>query len=260
MSITLRTATRAAVAALALITATPATQAGVSLVQNGSFESNGGMGQMAGGITYATGWTTGASAFNFIGNNTADSAGLRWSYSGLLGNLHAWGPNTPVANGGPVNNGFSSSPDGGYALVGGLNNPTSAVSQTINGLVVGSQYSLSFEWAQSQMTNYSVSTTSGWRASLGGESHSTATPTLAGKGFGAWTAESFTFTATGTTETLSFLPIGAMGAGAAALLDGVSLTQVAAVPEPGTMAMGLIVCGLAGVAARRKARRVAVVA
>lgn len=207
-----------------------------NLVSNGSFESSGGVGQLTGGITTLDNWTVGTpvdgapSPFVFITDNNADSTGLE----SVFGTLFIWG----TGNG--VNNGFTGSSDGGYFL--GINSSygTAPISQTISGLTIGNNYTLSFEWAGSQLTNTSGDTQQGLNITFGGDTVSTTAVNVPSKGFNPWQTESYTFTATSTTQTLSFLATGTSGLSPFTLLDGVSLTEntitpPAAVPEPLTI-------------------------
>jgi X-X-X-Leu-X-X-Gly heptad repeat protein len=59
-----------------------AVPARANLVQNGSFEINGGVGELAGGITTLANWTVGATVdgapypFDFVIDKNADSTGF----------------------------------------------------------------------------------------------------------------------------------------------------------------------------------------
>ena len=90
------------------------------------------------------------------------------------------------------------------------------------------------------------------QASLGSQTFSTAVVAAPSGGFSGWFAQSFTFTAAGTSQVLAFLSVGTPAGGPPlALLDGVSLV---AAPEPSTWA--ILVAGMAGVTflARRRRR------
>jgi len=94
--------------------------------------------------------------------------------------------------------------------------------------------------------------------SIGSTSMTTAQYDLANHGFSGWNNGELTFTATGSSEVLSFLAYGNVSVPPFALVSDVSLT--AGVPEPSTWA--LMLCGFAGLAfaGRRSARRKAVAA
>lgn len=231
--------------------------AGINLVTNGSFEQNGGVGQIAGGVSYATGWTTGTPsdatyAFNFIVDANADSSGFPSVFTPQAQtNIYLWGPNTPANKGGSVANGFQGSPDGGSFLGMDGGYATAPVSQVISGLTVGTQYTLSFQWAASQFTDANLPTTQSLGITFGTETASTPQFNLPGKGFSGWMNFSTDFTASSVQQTLSFL---AQAGGPSALppftlLDGVTLIEKTnnVVPEPSSILMltaGLLCVGV----------------
>lgn len=236
-----------------------------NLVINGDFETNGGRGQLGGGVSSAASWASGttgdaAVAFNFIADGTADDAtagtsgGMPTIYSSSSGtNIFLWGP------GNGVNNGFTGSPNGGYFLASHAVWATAVISQSISGLTPGKQYTLTFDWAQGQLTDTQGDTSSGWDVNFGSENASTGALALASQGFGNWTAFNHNFTATSASQTLSFLAIGGPSAtDAMALLDGISLTEVESVgggqvPEPASLA--LMMAGLMVLSPLRRLRK-----
>ncbi len=219
-----------------------AISANANLVTNGSFSTNGGGGQI-GFNTTASGWSvpsgSTASYFFLFGSGTADGPGV----TGQYGNVQLWGPGNGSNNGLPA-----SSPDGGYFIGSDPAFQNGAISQTINGLTVGSQYDLTFYWAGAQQKNFDGQTTEGWQVSFGSQSHSTSTVTTPSHGFNPWQLQSFTFTASSTSQLLSFLATGGPSASIPpfSLLDGVSLNQVTTTPEPGSWTMLLGGLGLLG--------------
>jgi len=76
---------------------------------------------------------------------------------------------------------------------------------------------------------------------------------IASGGFSGWQTEKFTFTASDTSEVLTFLSLGTPnGLPPMALIDNVSLT----VPEPASWAMMILGFGAIGYAMRRRTRMV----
>ena len=244
----------AATAAL-LISATGARGA---LVTNGSFEStsnvtppnnpdnspgqpgSGGVG-MIGYNTQVTGWSnpdlsyTNQTGYNLVFNSaTASTTGA----VGYNGDISLYGP------GNGFNNGLKASPDGGnFVGAEGDTRYNGPIQQTVSGLVTGQQYTLSFYWAVQQMYGAGGTPNESWQASLGSQTQSTAFVTLPSVGgFTGWQLATMKFTATNSSEVLSFLANegGPYGGAPITLLDGVSLSLV---PEPvsiGVWAIGLL--------------------
>lgn len=249
----------ALIAAFAGVFAPSGRASSLNLIKNGGFETNGGVGELAGGITTLADWTVGAAVdgnanpFAFVVDANADSSGFPSVFSPP--NIYVYGPGTPASEGGPVNNGFTGSPDGGYFLGVDGDYAKAPVSQDVDGLIVGQQYTLSFEWAGAQFTRFSGAMNDWWNVTFGGESVSTPQVHNASHGFTGWQTFSYTFTATQAKQTLTFLA-GSDGIGAPPflLLDGVSLTT--AVPEPGSLLlMGVSALGMLGVGWRRTRAR-----
>ena len=235
-----------------------------NLVQNGSFESNGGVGQI-GSVTTLDNWTVGAATdstpipYSFVINANADSTGFNSS----TGTIRIWGPNTPVGvssgsgsfpnphNVGPVANGWGTIPDGSYAFAANPAHANAPLSQTINGLTVGHQFTLSFNYAGVQSTDAEGVTQTGWHVALGGDVNQNTGGSSSGdlnnasQGFTGWQSFSYDFTATTNSETLTFLANGGPSSSSIpfALLDNVSLVDnttpppPSTVPEPSTIAL-----------------------
>jgi hypothetical protein len=211
----------------------------INLITNPGFETAGANGQV-GWNTTLSGWTNGMISASLPGYNflyhsgTADTTGA----VGHDGTVDLWGPSDGSANGLPA-----SSPNGGNYLALDSNFEAASISQTVGGLTVGAKYILSFYWAGAQQAGFDGATTDKMQVTFGSDVQTTSVLNVANHGFTGWNLQSFTFTASSTSELLSFLAIGtpANGAPPFALLDGISLSQV---PEPG--AFGLVLSGLIG--------------
>jgi hypothetical protein len=224
------------------------------LVYNGSFEltSNGGNKQLTQGTsttvrdrTTLDGWSntgsnTGDAGYNFVFQNdkVATSESVRQMYK------------------------YSSSADGGNLFASDAQYGPGTLYQTISGLTVGQQYVLSFEYAVAQQINYPYSNTNNyWQVGFGNSLASSTTQnttkiTIPNGGFSGWNTASMIFTATGTSQVLSFLAKGGTeNAPPFMLLDGVSMEAKAAVPEPSTISLLLGGVGLVGFMARRRRNR-----
>ena len=132
-----------------------------------------------------------------------------------------------------------------------------SISQTLNGLTAGAQYTVSFWWGASQMQSRDGATTEQVAVSFGNHTQSTVVHNNPTHSFSGWWQQSFTFTADSTSALLSFLSIGTPnGYPPFVLLGGVSVSQN--VPEPPVLALfggGLLGLGLLTLSARRRALR-----
>jgi hypothetical protein len=222
----------------------------LNLVQNGSFEfsnfsSNSEFSPAYGTTsTGVTGWTaTGANAYNiyfFAGTSTTVSAANQWNSTSEM----LWS----MPNG---------SQDGGnFIMMDGDSSFTAPITQMILGLTVGKQYTLQFDWAAAQVQSRTGDTTEKVQFSLGSDVFTTAQVSNPTKSFtqaagNHWFQVSQVFTASSTSELLSFMALGTpVGLPPVVLLDGVSLVQT---PEPGTIGMAGI--AFAALFAYRKSRR-----
>ena len=148
----------------------------------------------------------------------------------------------------------SASPNGGNYIAADGAYRVDPLVQTINNLTPGAHYTVSFDWAAAQQSGFDGDTTEWWNVSLGSETHSTDVYSNPSHGVSAWMTASLDFTATSTSEVLSFLAAGTPnGEPPFSLLDGVSMTQASDVPEPASAA--LLLGGLAGLLRLRRKRR-----
>ena len=168
--------------------------------------------------------------------------------AGEYNDLQLWGPGNGANNGLPA-----SSPTGGNYIGADGAFGVGAISQTINGLIAGHKYDVSFWWAGAQQYGFNGANTEQWQVSFGNESQSTGVLSNADHGFTGWRQETFTFTATNSSQVLSFLAHGTPeGVPPFSLLDGVSLEAQGAVPEPASWALMILGFGASGVAMRRR--------
>lgn len=220
-----------------------------NLLTNGDFETNVGFSAEI-GASYlypngVAGWSSpSTTAFNVLFNSAnATTVDAQTRFTGSEPQRLA--PSfAPSANGG-----FIMALDGDTSFNGPF-------SQTVSGLTVGKTYRVGFEWAATQYSNRTGATEDQLFVTFGGITQATTKIVgLPSQGFAGWFNETFDFTAINTTETLSFLSVGAPnGLPPVVLLDGVSLT---AVPEPQTWAMLLAGFGMVGLATRRRRSAVA---
>jgi len=226
------------------------------LVTNGSFEitsltSTGYFSQFGSGPSNVAGWTVncaGTVAGSCIPGDPA-----------LILEVPAAGP-TPFTPGqglygpapSPATDPIPVSPDGGNYVA----EDTEAALrtnfyQTINGLTVGREYVLSFYQAASQQQGETGATTEQWTVAFGSQTQYSSVMDNPSESFTPWNRQTMTFTATSTSQVLSFLADSpALGAPPVALLDGVSLVPA---PEPSFAAF--LGAGLLGLVALRRWRQ-----
>jgi len=212
-----------------------------NLVTNGSFElTTNGNGQL-GYNTNALDWTVTGYTFIFA-PGTADTTGA----PGSIGTDYLWGP----GNGSP--NGLTTSPDGGNFVAADGGYDPGPISQTLNGLTIGNPYTVGFWWAGAQSRPGTGPTTEQWQVSFGSQTQDTPIVSNASEGFTGWTYESMNFTASATSDVLSFLAAGTpTGEPPFSLLDGVTVN----VPEPSCTLL-LAGVGVVGAGLSKLRRRV----
>ncbi|MEO9000789.1 MAG: hypothetical protein ABI287_04470 [Rhodanobacter sp.] len=235
-----------------------------NMVQNGDFSStspnqttptqfNGNSGACgidgrSWGGEFVSGWTTNTSGYAvwYPGAAAASSVQACTRY-GNTGNQYLPSTVTGAPTGTSSFLGLDGDMGVGYA----------ELSQTINGLTPGDKYTVSFYWASTQEMSRTGDTTERFDVSLGSELFPTATNSIGTHGWSGWSKESFTFTASSTSDILKFLSVGTPGGlPPFALLSDVSMVHN--VPEPPVLALfgsGLFGLGLLTMIGRRRALR-----
>jgi PEP-CTERM motif len=237
-----------ATAAFAAAVSAAGVAGAAQFVTNGDFTTlTNGLGQMD-AFTQATGWTSTNSAqnaYNFVmANGTAGS-------NGQDGNVALW----TAANGGANTwNGLAALSGNFVALDDDFQ--VGALTQTISNLVIGQTYTFSYEYAFAQQLGFNGPTVQSLEADIGPDfSQNSGNVDLDNHAFIGWQTAGGTFTATQTSETLSFLATGSPQVPPFALVSNVSITG--GVPEPAAWAMMLLGFGGLGALARSRARRLA---
>ena len=250
---TMRKSLFVSLASVALVALAISVPAYANLVVNGGFESTtSGPDLQLGYNTNETGWTvpdphSGGSYFFVYAPGDADATGALGQY----GIVELWGPGDGSANGLPP-----ASPAGGnFVAADGAFQP-GAISQTISGLTLGANYTVSFWWAAAQENTRTGASQTQWLVSFGSSTQSTPFASITSEGFSGWMSQSFTFKADGGSDVLSFLANGTpAGVPPFALLDGVTVTQNTT-PEPSTlMLMGTGMVGVFGLGRRYYSRK-----
>jgi uncharacterized protein (TIGR03382 family) len=193
-----------------------------NLIQNGSFE-----------ISTATTTTQFQSAG--VADWTNSNIGEALVFPSWFTNGYLF-PNVSFAGAFPP-----TSPDGGNFVFSDADYFNSPIQQTVNGLIVGHSYTLTFYDALDQDTEPNVTipgpTSAYWQVTFGALSQNTSTMYSDGSlgTFANWSLQSMTFKATSVSQVLSFLSVG-VGDPPLAMLDGVSLEDATA-PEPAAIAL-----------------------
>lgn len=181
-------------------------------IVNGSFESNTANGACA------TGWTCTNS-----GNFGEEAVGFR--------------------NGQLSGSNLTANSDGGNVLATWNIDSSNAIMQTLTGLSVGSTYTLSFNEASSDRATVAANTgTVGWKVSVNDVVLGTSSVATPGANSSTpWSAETFTFVASATSEVLKFLSESSVPVAPEPLLllDGVKVQPVAAA-VPRALDLGLV--------------------
>ncbi len=239
-----------AVSSLALSVGSIQQAQAVNLVQNGGFSDNNVVAASAylGNVdpnkktTTVAGWTFGA----FHGEGpTAGDNGYNFLVSdgtALFTNAAAEG-NSPYGGlklyGAPGQTLNSADGSGWFIAADGWFDNAS-ISQTLNGLTVGQEYTVKFSQASGQQEGFANrgGDNQFFKVGFGGSTqNSTNMVVLPGQVPTPWESQSLTFTADGTSQVLSFLASGTKDVPPFALLSGVSVEAVAAAPGPSAEAV-----------------------
>lgn len=241
-----RTTTLLALGAAALsLWGTSAQALGLNLVQNSSFEDNGGAGQFQG---------TDFFIFTPVGGVPATSVS-GWTVTGLGAgiasirdnkNLTQWPALASVPLPPTTSGAFYFQADGD--TIGHFN---ASISQIITTLIQGNTYQLSFDWAAAPFFPNTL-ITSGWDITFG-KDNDTVRAAAGPNAFSGWTTYTKIFTATSPSQTLRFLSSGTpAGQPPFSLLDNVQLREISPVPGP----LGVLGAATAFGYSRRIRRRI----
>lgn len=200
----------------------------VNLVSNGDFEqTSSGADKMTYLSTTLTGWSLAV----------LDQNNTQWGIAGT----YSFVMTSPTATvNAPIGGDFSmvagdGSPDGGNLFAATSQVGSSGrqqLSQTINGLTAGNEYTLSFYEGLGQRTGYTGATSGFWDVTFGSDTYTSPTVNNPSGGFTGWTQRSTTFTASSASQLLMFVFSGSPSGFPVGVLDGVWLGEGSLPPAP----------------------------
>lgn len=147
---------------------------------------------------------------------------------------------------------FFKSPSGGNFFASDPDWFPGTLSQKVDGLSIGTKYLLTFEFALAQQAGWNGANNGDfWQVGFGDENQNSKKLSIPSQGFSGWDTAAMYFTATSTSEILSFLAHKTTAGGPPfMLLDNIQLT--ADVPEPATWTLMLAGLCMVGFLARRR--------
>jgi hypothetical protein len=243
-----------------------------NILLNGTFNlTSGAFGSAGGGLNTGSDYNTGGSLTNWTVSDVSGSSGLALLYvagnqgstttngdgvnlTGRYGNFSVFDPGnvagtTPTAGAIP-----NASPGGGnFIAADGASGYNVAIYEAVSSLNAGSTYALTFWYAAGQQYNFSGTTTEGWQVSFQSAAQLTQTtangttiqdtPTQPGGGlangsFQAWAQDTMYFTATSSSEVLTFLSMGTPGGQPP--IDFLSTLSLSQTPEPASLSLSCL--------------------
>jgi hypothetical protein len=210
----------------------------IEFVQNGGFVPSGLSSPSAyvgGGQVNIPNWNLASSGYTFLISDgttyTTDINAANYGLDPVFGTpiTAPSGAAVTLYGSAPVN---SPTGSGWYLASDGAYGVPAIISQTINGLTAGQNYTLSFYQASAQQKEFTGDTTDFFTVNFGSSTQNSATMNHASQAaVSAWQQQTMSFTADNSTQLLSFIAQGAPnGQPPFALLSGVSLQDVTPVP------------------------------
>jgi Protein of unknown function (DUF642) len=195
------------------------------------------------GATHGAGPSNGDNGYNFlVSDGTALFTDMAAQGNSPYGGLSLYGSPGQTFN--SVNN-------TGWYIAADAWFDNASISQTLNGLTDGAQYTVSFSQASGQQSGFTGNEIEYWKVGFGGSTQNSAIMNItSAQPVSGWQSQSLTFTADGTSQVLSFLATGTQDVPPFALLSGISVEAVPAngtqVPEPENYVGTLIGIGFVG--------------